>query len=407
MIKQHIDNAWEFVFGKMFSPKTKIFYDYRSSEDADGAFRHLPTRDEVERSYPNPCGWFAGMEDSDINGGDMLRAITLRYALTGDGEMKRYAYDVYEGLLANATVSEQVGFLARGRLLSDGKTHYINSSRDQYTHWIDGMLCFYHSPLSSEEQRQEIQRGLVGFAEKAEHDVTEENRFCLLTSDERPALVCEMKGERTQSHESLRLPMIYMGAYAVTGDEHWYRLYEQEREWALPLAEAIDPEKVHAHPEFAPCFLLQMQLSIRVLYDYERDESYKARYEALMDRVADISEYYVERIGERLHEMEMPRTVPAWSECPPEFRSDLPNNYGFSVCMPDVYTAAMGRRGLWKFRDVQEAIVTQALCPRRAVKEDQKKVFYRFVERFTFDRCFSAFVPIVTILAYWLLEEKE
>jgi hypothetical protein len=269
------------------------------------------------------------------------------------------------------------------------------------------MLCFYHSPLSNKEQRQAIAQVLVDFATKAEHDVTEENAFCLLTSDGRSALVCEMKGERTQSHESLRLPMIYMGAYAVTGDEHWYRLYEKERAWALPLAEAIDPEKTHAHPEFSPCFLLQMQLSIRLLYDYEKEEIYKRRYEALMDRVAEISEYYVERIGKELSTMEMPTTVPAWQECPQEFCSVLPNNYGFEVHMHDVYTAAMGRRGLWKFRDVQEAIITQSLCPHRPVKTEQKEIFFRFVEQFSFENCFSAFVPIVTVLAYWLLASKN
>ncbi len=406
-VEQHVQNAWKFVFSKMFSSTTKIFYDYRSSEGADGATRHLPTKEEVERGYPNPCGWYAGMEDSDINGGDMLRAITLRYTLTGDSAMKEYADAVYQGLMANATVSEQRGFLARGRLLSDGKTHFINSSRDQYTHWIDGMLCFYRSSLSDEEQKREIAKVLVAFAEKAENDITEENHFCLLTEDGRPALVSEMKGPRTASHESLRLAMIYMAAYAVTKDKHWYRLYEQEREWGLALAETVDPEKVHAHPEFSPCFLLQMQLSIRLLYDCEKDAQYRERYEVLMDKVAEISEFYAVNIGNELDKMQMPRTVPAWRECPKEFCSVLPNDLGFAVEMPDVYTAAMGRRGVWKFRDVQEALITQGLCPQRKIKREQKAIFLRFVDRFSFLACFSAFVPIVTVLAYWLLKEKR
>ena len=186
------------------------------------------------------------MEDGDINGGIMLEAVMKRYAVTKEESMKKYANDLYEGMMLNATLSKEKGFLIRSRLPEDGVTHYINSSRDQYTHWIESMVHFYFSELSNDEQRKSIKAVLVEFAKKAERDVTKENAYCLLDELGAPALVCQMYGEIYKDdimwHESCRLPMFYMAAYVVTQDAHWLEKYHSVREWGLATAEDIKIE---------------------------------------------------------------------------------------------------------------------------------------------------------------------
>ena len=46
-MEKRIDTAWNFIFDKLVHPNTNQIYDYRSSEEADGAFRHLPTPEEM------------------------------------------------------------------------------------------------------------------------------------------------------------------------------------------------------------------------------------------------------------------------------------------------------------------------------------------------------------------------
>ena len=63
------DKAWDFVWNELYNPETHTFYDYKSSRDKDGTFRHLPTPAEILASVPNPCSWNTGMEDGGIIAG--------------------------------------------------------------------------------------------------------------------------------------------------------------------------------------------------------------------------------------------------------------------------------------------------------------------------------------------------
>ena len=112
-----------------------------------------------------------------------LEGIIARYNVTKEPELLEQAADIYEGLKTCATVSNQRGFLARSVSPIDGKSHYMNSSRDQYTHWIYIGYAFYNHPLCDESQKEKIRKVLVSFAEKAEHDVTGANNYSLLRED--------------------------------------------------------------------------------------------------------------------------------------------------------------------------------------------------------------------------------
>ena len=370
--RARIDSAWDFIFNRLVSPITHQIYDYRTTEGDDGALVHLPTPEEIAACIPNPCGWFSGMEDSNIYGGIMMDAVLDRYKCTGNGSLKRYSDELYMGLMLNTRVSPQRGFLARAVHPENGKSHYINSSRDQYTHWIYSMSAFRDSELSDKAQKEAINAALVAFAQKAEHDVTEENEFSLLREDGKPALVCQMMGPKTACHETNRLPMFYLAAFVASDDNHWRALYESIREEALAKAETIELVDMHFFKH--PFALHQMQLSLRFLYDNDGDESYRARYKALMHRVAEGTEKYLYPALQILKSTPLPTTGVPWRECPDEFVRVKKPSHGYEVRLPDWREATEGSL-YWPLKDATDGIITQCLCPNFNIKPQQLAAF--------------------------------
>jgi hypothetical protein len=84
-MKESMDNAWDYVWNRLFCEKTDLFYDYLVSDAADAATCHLPPPETIALQVPNPCGWSTGMEDSMTYGGIMLDTVVARYNATGDG----------------------------------------------------------------------------------------------------------------------------------------------------------------------------------------------------------------------------------------------------------------------------------------------------------------------------------
>ena len=397
--EENIQKGWEFVFDKLFSKKTKLIYDYRTTEDEDGAFCHLPTRDEILRSYPNPCGWFTGMEDGDINGCIMMEAVIKRYEHTHDESLKKYINDLYEGLMANATVSSVKGFLARARHPEDGVTHYINSSRDQYTHWIDSITRFYFSKHSSESQREDIKRVIVEFAEKAERDVTEENNYSLLDEEGSPALVCIMYGDKVWGHESCRLGMFYLSAYVITGNEHWLSMYHSIRDWGIDKA-----EQVNLDYDYAGFALMQMQISLRFLYDYETDTAYKQRYLAILKKVANRMEVFLPDTKEFIKDFTLPTTVVSWRDVSGEFLfEDSPTASGKRVVRPNIWFTTVGQ-GWRKLRNAAESVIGQMLCPNYNISQEVVGDFLEIITKISFEKP-CGYIPVSYCFAWWLLKE--
>ena len=401
-MKKRIDKAWNFVFDKLVHPNTNQIYDYRSSEDGDGAFRHLPTPEEMAKCIPNPCGWYTGMEDADINGGIMLDATIERIEVTGDKSLMKYIDILYDGLMLNTRVSEQKGFLARTVHPSDRKSHYMNSSRDQYTHWIFGMCHYYDSGLCTDERREEIRRVLVSFAEKAERDVTEEHDMSLVREDGMPAIVCRMKGEKLVWLETNRLQMFYLAAYHVSGDSHWLDMYHKERDWGLDKAEQIEFDMNFFKGVFA---LMQMQLSLRLLWNYETDESYRKRYKALMERVAEATEEYLPVARDNLKAYPNETTVIPWREVPEEHREVTRITHGYPVNMHYVYRAR-GNDLHTYLRNASEGLIAQNLCPDWKIKKEQEMTFYEVIGYLDFEKAYN-YYPVAFCGAYWALRQNK
>lgn len=397
-IPGNISNAWKFSFGRLYCEKTGLFYDYLAQDTPDGHISHLPTPEMIASQCPNPCGWGTGMEDSALNGGIMIEALLALYRKTADEAILPVLHDVVAGYLTLATVSDQEGFLARSISPVDGKSHYINSSRDQYTHWVYMSLLFYKSGLATEEEKAAIEKALVGFARKAEREI-HDDQYEYLREDGKVGAVCKMWGKIT-AHEYHRLPMIYLAAYRVSGDAHWKEKYEQYRETAFALAEAMyDPDYMKIF-KYAYA-LLQMQYSLRLIYDEEEDPAYRERTQKLMAYVADYSERYTS-LG--VQEADHPQTESyrEWQKLP-GFFAEFTSGYGYYI--PSVQQEDTGTREIL-LRNTAEALVIRCLCPDTKAAAEQKAMFDHVVEKTDFLQAVS-YWAIIFCDAWALLEEQE
>lgn len=309
-----IERAWEVTWSRFYLPKVQTFGDYLSSYEAGKEQAHLPTAEEVKRQYPNPCGYSTGMEDGAILGGAMLSVLCDRFAVTKDESLRAKAEDICSGLLRCATVHGVPGFVARNVCPEDGKSVYINSSRDQVTHFVHGLWQYHHSPLSPEATRKQIQAVLASVADRMIAFVTPENDFdfCRADGQRCPLGICRMWN--VQPHEAARLPMIYAAAWDVTGEQ---RFREQ---WRRYVADAIQQS---ASPgEQKPAYaLLQMQCSLEALHQLEPDPALKATIHATMLKVRELAAKRFSSVLEKLatktpEQMQMLgpdwRHVPEW-----------------------------------------------------------------------------------------------
>ncbi|MBS0208021.1 MAG: hypothetical protein JSS27_03610 [Planctomycetes bacterium] len=277
-----MEQAWDIVWSRFYLPKTQTFGDYLSSYEKGREQAHLPTAHEVRRQYPNPCGYGTGMEDGAILGGAMLSMLCDRFAVTKDDSLRERAACVFAGLNRCVTVHGVRGFVARNVCPEDATSTYINSSRDQVTHFVHGLWQYYHSPLPDETTKQQIRVILAAVAERMIAFVTPQNDFdfCRADGTHCPLGICRMWN--VQPHEAARLPMIHAAAWDVTRED---RYREQWRKYAAAaIAQSATPgaEK----PAYA---LLQMQCSLEVLHALEPDASLKALIHQRMTHVRDLA----------------------------------------------------------------------------------------------------------------------
>ncbi|TDU81809.1 hypothetical protein EI77_01119 [Prosthecobacter fusiformis] len=315
-LSMQMDKAWDVTWTRFYLPQVHTFADYLSSYEKGKEQAHLPTAEEVRRQYPNPCGYSTGMEDGAILGGAMLSVLCDRFAVTGEDALRGQAAEVFAGLRLCATVHGVRGFVARNVCPEDGKGVYINSSRDQVTHFVHGLWQYYHSPLSDETTRVEARKIIADVAERMIAFVTPENDydFCRADGARCPLGICRMWN--VKPHEAARLPMIYAAAWDVTRDERYHK------QWRHYVTEAIE-QSANPDPDKPAYALLQMQCSLEVLHDLEPDPTLKATIHARMLHVRSLAAKrftsILASIGKKTpEEMQMLgpdwRTVPVWKD---------------------------------------------------------------------------------------------
>jgi len=258
----------------------------------------------------------------------------------------------------------------------------------------------YHSSICSDAERNEIRRIIAAIARRCERDITPENGYCLLRDDGKPAEVSQLWG-KINPHEFLRLPMFYLAAFDVTGDAHWKEKYLEYRDEALDGSEAIAAGQGRAY------IYLQMQYSLRLIYELDGDESIKLRCKKLMNKVADIVKDIAPKTSAKL--------------CDPEFVQGLSTPYlpwrtrpvtdmfagernGYVYLNPQ--NTENSKKAFYPVREVGEAVIVEALCPDRAVSEEQTEALLKMADAVSSVKHYT-YAPLLLADAYWLLKEKN
>ncbi len=253
------EKAWGMVWSRLSHERTSLFYDFASSTEHDLRFEYFPTQGDIARQVPNPNGWGTGMEDSTITGGVLLACVCDRYDATKDLETLRpAAARIFAGLHLCGTKSRAEGFVLRSVSPQDGASYYIETSRDQLTHYAHGLWRYYHSPLSTERERAMMRDLIAALCRRLERYIVPERNYHFCKENDEPGRYDKMWN--VDPHEVARLPMIYGVGWELTGDEHWNKLYRSYVGEALKQAATLRPD------EQDWCYaLFQHQVSLEVL----------------------------------------------------------------------------------------------------------------------------------------------
>ena len=398
-LETKIQSGWDFVMNKLYHPKTNMIYDYLTKETALASSEDYPSPEEIEASSPNPCGWGTGMEDTTLNLGSMIDSMIARYSLTKEPEVKAQLQLLYEGLVKNGTAAEP-GFVARCICAWDGKSVYMDSSKDQYTNWVYAAHRLLHSDLIDKTQKDILKKILVDIAKKLERDLNGEYKgyFCRL--DGKPGIVSDMDTEKLDAHEVLRMPMLYIAAYEASGDEYWYRKYCERREELLSRAESTYTIKRLtdvARGRWGYNYIYyQAQYSMRLLYDVETDEAYRERYLRLLKISAVGAGEFIKKAYDNRHTLQQKQEYFAsWRQTVANYWGLF---YGKAYYVPNIWIDKPCFKWL---RNMAEAVIIQAICPDYQIPEEEKEMFFAFIQESDFENA-KNYWPVLFCDAWWL-----
>ncbi len=393
-----MEKAWDFIFDNFFCEKTNLIYDYLVRDCDDMLIGHLPPPLEINRQMPNPCGWGTGMEDSVLSAGSLLDAVVARYNVTKNKSLFDLADRLFDGMM-RCVVDIDNGFIARSVSPFDGKSFYYDTSRDQYTHWVYSALRLYNSPLSTSDQKSDIKKVLTAVAKRLERNVNPENDYNLLRFDGRPSLCGKMWGS-ISPHEFLRLPFFYAAAWYVTKDKHWYDMYMLYRDDAFgeSLHINLDSYSNRCYP------VLQMQYSLRAVYDIDPDPEFKENCLYLMNKVADYYNNYIieesRRICENIDSPEYYYSYRPWNKVRMLYNGFFGERPYFNPAQSEMYE----NRGFYHIRNVGEAVSILALCPNFKAEDKHFDALQNLSDAIDYGRICN-YSPMLLFCGWWLLKE--
>ncbi|NLF73939.1 MAG: hypothetical protein GX575_33435 [Candidatus Anammoximicrobium sp.] len=265
-----------------YSPKTHLLY----STPLD----RLPSASQVRDLYPNPVGYGTGMEDCTMYAGTLLVAWVELFDLTGDDSLRARAYDTYLGLRAVGTAHGVRGFVSRGICPEDGASTYITSSRDQVTHYVEGLWRYFRSPLCDDGTRQEIRGLLTDLADVMAAQIRSENDYGFLRADGSKDPRGLHKMWHVYAHEAARLPMIYAAAWDASGDAKYRALYETLAHDAVDQSLTLNSRPLPEVNAWVPTYsFYQMQCSLDVMLRVEKDTPLKDKTLHAMNAAKDFA----------------------------------------------------------------------------------------------------------------------
>lgn len=388
---------WNTALDRFYCPKTGLFYEFVTDETAK-AWDDLPTVSEIAKVYPNPCGWGTGMEDAVMNGATALDALIASHSigvLPVSDMIKSFA----EGVLDCQFNDKSHGFVARSVSPYDGKSHYIESSRDQYTHFVYSLLRYYFSDLSDESTKKRIRNALVAVAEKCKREVIPENDFNMLREDGSIGKVNKMWGD-IGAHERMRLPMFYLAAYKVSGDAGYFELYRKYRDEALE--KSLDYNEKTSRLYCA----LQMMCSLKLVYEYDEDENFKSKLSPLMNRLADYAE---EKVLANVAEFSKPerKTQLDYAFKPWRSVNMHDDEFGAYRYLNPGQSELKENVAFYPVREVGEGAILAAMCPGRRVSDDVLAALVRMADAIDVKKHSSVYSLLYMPCAYALCMENR
>lgn len=284
ILERMIGEGWHLMTQVLFCPESNMIYDSVGSHEPTLRFQHLPLVDEIAANVPNPAGWGTGMEDCMLNAGSAVEVAIFMARQRPElrEEACAFARNILLGMRDCAEVHGVPGYVVRGISWRDGKSCYINSSRDQFTLFVYGVSRWMHCEFATEEDRQLCRRLLVEVGEYCLTHLQEENNCNLLRLDGGRALVSDMIN--VAPHEAMRLPMLYLGAYDASKDPRFLEAYRKSRVYGLKRTAEMRREYNWWNLE-----LEQMQVSLRFCWDLDPDEESRQELLRLMQQVADFT----------------------------------------------------------------------------------------------------------------------
>lgn len=391
-LEPQVEAIWRTVNRRLFHPRTSLFYDFVSSYDEHTRFDHLPTPDEIGRQLPNTNGWATGMEDSTITAGVLLAAMCDRYDATGDLDgVRPDARRIFAGLRLCGTLSDREGFILRSVSPQDGKSHYIETSRDQLTHFAHGLWRYYQSPLSDEEERASMRRMIASLCRRLERYIVSERDFHFCMEDDEPGLVDTMWN--VMPHEVGRLPMIYAVGWRLTGDGHWYDLYHAYVSDALHQAGDLDLAI------YDSCYaLFQHQVSMEVLASVpDQDSALGAPWR---DRMRSLAESIGSRYTDQLdayQSVDVTHLDMNWRTRPAR---ELPETQGSAYGKVAAFPAAMRDHEFRPLRESGESLLIRLMDGRDRLSDADVSVLTRALTEVDYGRTFT-YAMCYPLAAYW------
>jgi len=289
--------AKNWFFDQAVHPITHLIYSRVNLDDPEHWNKAKFAEPAAVREKMNNDSETPNLSNCAAAGGLFLGQLTDIHAVTGDIRCGRQARAVFEGLRSLAEASPIKGFIARGLLPGDStKAHFLNSSVDQYTFYVYGLVKYYNSPLAGAEEKRDIRRILTEICTMIE-------RFGTIPgSNGAPGLVSDI--EVLRSDRSTRLLQMFLAGFAVTGDPHWRQVYlekVQETDQArlktvlypVQLRYTYAPRDFKHGPDYADIATIwQTQYSLATLMDLETTVALKAAYLEAMKTCARIVQRY-------------------------------------------------------------------------------------------------------------------
>lgn len=350
-LRAKVEEAWRHSWQRFYHDRTHLFYDFVCSYDPQKRLAKLPTSKDTSRQYPNRNGWGTGMEDCAISGGVMLSMICDRFTATNDADLRPFAQKAFAGMVLLGTLSPSEGFVIRGVSPADGKSHYSESSRDQYTWYAYGLWRYYHSPLSRPEEKAQIRKIITAVCSRLERNVVAANHYRIGREDGTFDTIVDQMWENA-AHEVARLPMIYAIGADLTGEKRW-----------RDLAGRFGPEaaaKSTGESTKIPYALLQQQVSLEALYQLEESAELKRQWLESMRLVSRRAEVFLARC--RNYKAPDAATIDLdWRTWP------LHGSMGYRVPTRPEVSHADNRT----VREPAEAALTLLLCPQPSFTPEQ------------------------------------